>query len=223
MKLILVFIAVCAAMCYADFSELGALHSEPGTVSSGTDAIVFDQTYSFVSVLNGYRLTGDECYWADDFVLTVNSDIQDIRFWIVYNGGTAPSSYDMAFTQDSGDSDPTNATAVWSETIVPVLVDTGDDQWGMDIYEVTCTIASYPSLVSGQRYWLEGHFHTTSVNDYILVQTPVYGSYFYMSSDAAAWTRIDNYGAEASDTFFELNAPPVALQNETWGTIKSIF
>lgn len=103
--------------------------------------------------------------------------------------------------------------------------DTGDDQCGLDIWEVTCSVASpYPSLVSGQRYWLECRQKPQSTtSDFILMQNPVFGSAFYLSADAVAWKRIDEYSQPLSDVFFELYNSPVALECETWGSIKSIF
>lgn len=226
MKLVAFSLIVFAAFAFAEVSELGALHSSWETPPTGTDAIVFAQTYVFANVTNGIRLTGDQSYWADDFVLSGPASIQNVRFWIVYNGSPAPADYDLAFTQDTGDSDPSTATAVWSESSIPAtLVDTGDDQWGLDIWEVTCALSSpYPSLVSGQRYWLECFQKPQSTtSDYILMQNPVFGSAFYLSTDAVTWNRIDYYGQPLSDVFFELYDTPVALERSTWAEIKTTF
>jgi|GEM_PF-1498030 len=227
MKLFILCLTLVAAMSFAeDYVTLGAVPSQGGTPHAGSDAIVFSQTYVYANITNGIRLTGDESYWADDFVLSANADIQNIRFWIVYNGSPAPSSYDMALTQDSGDSDPSTATAVWNESaMTTTMVDTGDEQWGLAVWEVTCSVsAPFPSLVSGQRYWLECYQKPQSTtSDYILMQDPVFGSAFYLSTDAIAWTRIDGYGQPLSDVFFELYDTPVALQRNTWANIKSVF
>lgn len=227
MRFVTLFLTVFAVMAIAeDYSTLGALHSAGETPHGGSDGIVFDQTYVYGNITNGIRLTGDNSYWADDFVLSSDASIQNIRFWIVYNGSPAPSFYDMAITQDSGDSDPSTATAVWNEDAMTItVVDTGDDQWGLDIWEITCSVtAPYPSLTSGQRYWLECHQHPQSTtSDYILMQNAVFGSAFYLSTDAASWTRIDGYGQPLSDVFFELYDTPVALSRATWGNIKAVF
>ncbi len=226
MKFFVLCLTLCAALAFADVSELGALHSAGEIPPAASDDIVFAQTYVYANITNGIRLTAYPCYWADDFVLAANADIQNIRFWIVYNGGTAPTTYDLAFSLDNGDSDPSTATTVWSQSAVPAtLVDTGDDQWGLDIYEVTCAVvAPFPSLLSGERYWLECLFQSDIItNDFILMQNLVYPSAFYLSTDAVSWTRIDDYGQPESDVFFELYNTPVALQRNTWGTIKSIF
>jgi len=221
MKLVTLCLALCAALAFAgSHSELGAVEpSGSGTAGAGTDALVFSQTYSFAALVNGFGHT----VAADDFILSADASLQNIRIWMIYSSGN-PTTYDLAIAQDAGDSNPGNASTVWSETVPCTHVDTGDDNWGFDIYETTCPISSYPSLTAGQRYWLILTFDTGVGTQYWLVEDPVWGSYCW-TGDGTTWWRSDDVATfdYAADFFFELYDSPVVLERETWGSIKSIF
>jgi len=218
MKLVVLILTACAAFAFANVAQLGAVHPE-GDPTPGSDAVVFAQTYSFGTLLNGFR----HIEAADDFIVGTSCDLQNIRIWMIYSGGM-PTDYDLRISMDAGDSDPNNATDIWTETVPCTHVDTGDDNWGFDIYETTCAIPAmdaYPSVTAGQRYWLELVFKG---DEYWLVSGPVWGS-FCWTSDGTTWTRADDPGtfATEADFYFDLYDTPVALQRETWGSIKSIF
>jgi hypothetical protein len=203
----------------AGADHLGFIHPWGSGYGGPTDAIVFDQVYSYAALVNGYQ----HIQMADDFILAQDASIQNIRMWMIYTS-TMPVSYDLAIAQDNGDSDPNTATVIWSETVPCTHFDTGDDQWGYDIWETTFAISPtdvYPSLTAGVRYWLIFNFTAT---EFWLVEDPVWGSYAW-TSDGATWYRTDspstfNY---AADAFFQLYDTPVALARETWGSIKTLL
>ena len=223
MKLLVLCLTLFAAMAIAEGPvELGALHPyETGTVN--TDAIVFSQTYSYAALLNGLRHNVAGGGIADDFILSSAASIQNIRFWIVYTSGSAPTSYDLVISQDNGDSDPNTATTVWNENVPCTVVDTGDTNWGFIIWEITCAIPmdAYPSLSAGPRYWLEIVFSNPSPTDYVLVEAPVFGQLCY-TGGVPDWARCDTW-TDPCDVFFELYDTPVALDRSTWADIKTIF
>jgi hypothetical protein len=210
---------VLPALALASANDLGFVRPTAPGHGGPTDAIVFDQPYSFAALVNGYQ----HIQMADDFILSYDTSIQNIRMWMIYVSGN-PASYDLAISQDAGDSDPNNATTVWSETVPCTHVDTGDDNWGYDIWETTFEIPEtdlWPSLTGGDRYWLILNF---TASEYWLVEDPVWGSYSW-TSDGTTWYRTDspstfNY---AADAFFQLYDSPVALVRETWANIKTIF
>ena len=219
MKLFAICLTVFTALAFAEgHAELGARHA-PGDGIVSTDGVVFSQVYSFANLINGYR----HIEMADDLILSATASIQNIRVWMIYTGGM-PTDYDLAFAQDAGDSDPNNATYVWSETVPCTHVDTGDDNWGFDIYETTCAISptdTYPSLTAGLRYWLILVFKG---DEFWLVEDPVWGSYAWTYSGTTWYRTDDPYTFDyAVDAFFELYDSPVPIERETWGSRKPLF
>ncbi|OPL18418.1 MAG: hypothetical protein AVO35_06125 [Candidatus Aegiribacteria sp. MLS_C] len=217
MKYLLVLILPALSLAGSD--HLGFVHPSGPGHGGPTDAIVFDQGYSFAALVNGYQ----HIQMADDFILSADASIQNIRMWVIYVS-TPPTSYDLAIAQDNGDSDPNTATTIWSENVPCTHVDTGDDQWGYDIWETTFEISEtdvYPSLTAGVRYWLIFNFTAT---EYWLVEDPVWGSYAW-TSDGSTWYRTDSPSTfdYAADAFFQLYDTPVALDRETWANIKTMF
>ena len=222
MKLLVLCLTLCVALVFAgDASELGTLHPwESGTV---TDDIMFSQTYSFASLLNGLRHNIAGGGIADDFILSSDASIQNVQFWIVYTSGSAPTSYDLVFSEDTGDSDPNTATTVWSENVPCTVIDTGDTNWGYIIWEVNCAIPmdAYALLSAGPRYWLEIVFHNPDPADYVLVEAPVYGELCFTGGGPEVWARCDTW-TDPCDMYFVLDGV-VSLDRSTWADIKTIF
>lgn len=224
MKFVFFVLALTVAVAFADtHAELGAVHpSGSGYGGPGTDANVFDQPYDFTALINGFAHTE----MVDDFILGSDATIQAIQMWLIYSGSN-PTTTELFILEDSGDSDPATATEIWRETVDCTHIDTGDDQWGFDIWETTYTLTAdaYPDLTAGTRYWLGLVFQLPGGGqEYWLVEDPVWGSYLW-TTDGTTWWRSDSPDtfAQAADAFFALYDSPVALQRDTWGSIKSIF
>ncbi|MCD4669590.1 MAG: hypothetical protein K8S14_04020 [Actinomycetia bacterium] len=215
MKLLTLCLTVCTALAFAEgYSELGPLHTI-GTSPVSTDDIAFSQSYAYANLLNGYSANS----MADDFILAANASIDSVVVWMIYIGAQ-PANVDVAFYQDTGDSSPATATSVWSGTASATYIDTGDDNWGFDIIETTLVLPSYPFLTAGVYYWLE---ITLNYNvDFWLVQNWSVLSQCWVLN-GSTWTRSDDAYSESTDAFFDLYAAPVALERETWGSIKTIF
>ncbi len=222
MKLFTFLLLVIAASVFASGpSELGLCENTyTGTTAPESDAaLLFSQTYSFGALLNGYR----HIEMCDDFIIE-GGDVylEEIVIWMIY-AGSQPTDYALRLAEDSGDSDPNNATVIWEETVSCSHIDTGDDNWGYDIYETTCTISSdaYPLLTGGTRYWLMLVFKG---DEYWLVENPIFGNYAW-TSDGTTWYRTDDPStfAAAADAFFDLYGTRTALNRNTWGNIKSTF
>jgi len=188
----------------------------------GTDALLFDQPYAFGFLLNGFA----HGFMCDDFELTGDASIDTIRVWMIYAIAN-PTEANFSILEDAGLVDPNFATPVWTGTLTANSVDTGDDNWGYDIWETTYTGSGPTDLVAGQLYWLSYEFHDqATIFDYWLVSDPVWGDYCWTGADGILWTRSDDPGTfeTPADAFFQLMGTySGALDNATWGTIKSTF
>ncbi len=226
MKFVILVLVLLASLAFASASDLGAVHhSGTSNYSGGTDAVVYAQPYVFADLSNGIRhYSAPEGWGTDDFILSTASEIHGVQFYIVYAGSTAPTSYDLVIGQDAGDSDPNNYSTVWSANVPCTLVDTGDDNWGFDIYEVNCDIpSSFPSLTAGPRYWLAIGFHDTDVTDYVLVTETITGGMAWSGVTQTSYIPTVTSFGTAYDFFFNLYDSPTALERQTWGSIKSLY
>ena len=225
MKFLALCLVLLASLAFASASDLGAVHTSGSSAySGGTDADVYSQPYAFADLANGIRhYLAPEGWACDDFMLTSAADIIGIKFYIVY-AGDAPTSYSFAITQDGGSVDPNTATPVWSAALPCTLVDTGDDNWGYDVYEVTCDIPSaFPSLTAGTTYWFAIGFHGADVTDYVLVTETITGSEAWSGVTQAEYILTSTSFGTPYDIFFTLDGVPTSLSRSTWGAIKSFF
>lgn len=225
MKVLSLVLVLLASLAFAGASDLGSVHtSGTSNYSGGTDAVVYAQSYVFADLANGIRHYSDPEGWGcDDFVLSSATEIQGIQFYIVH-AGSAPTSYDLVIGEDAGDSNPNNYTEVWSANVPCTLVDTGDDNWGYDIYEVNCDIpSSFPYLTAGPRYWLALGFHDATITDYVLVTETITGGMAWSGVTQTSYaTTLASFGT-AYDFFFNLFDSPTSLERQTWGSIKSLY
>lgn len=229
MKLLVVCLTVFVALSFAIDMQSLDQHSSGGSgyTPGGTDATLFAQTYVYDDVKSGWR-HGAIC---DDFILDYDGTADAARFWMIYTGGTTPIDYELTIAQDTGDSDPNNASIVWMETCPAVLFDTGDLIFSIDAicWQVDCAFATPLSLTAGDRYWFMITCHDDTVYDYMVLRDFDAGLGFgsmAWSYDGATWWRGDDsthsFGSRR-DMFFDIYGVFVALQNETWGSIKAIF
>ncbi len=225
MKFVNLSLLLLVSLVFADASDLGAPHtSGSSSYQGGTDFVVYSQPYVFTDLANGIRhYTGVEGWACDDFILSSDAEIEGVQFYIVY-AGYAPTSYELVFAEDAGDSDPNNYTTVWSATVPCTLVDTGDDNWGFTIYEVNCDIPSaFPSITAGPRYWLALRFHHQGVLDYVLVTETITGSMAWSGGTQTSYVNtLTKFGTQY-DIFFNIFETVMSLESQTWGSIKSSF
>lgn len=231
MKMLIFILAICVTVAF------GVQPLEIGESTSGgyspmpTDDLLYAQTYINDDSLHGFAW-GQEC---DDFELTSDAAVDKVVIWvcsvdIAMNPMEPLGNCDIAFIQDIGDEDPNTATPVWSGTSTTTYIDTGDGFAGgtMPIYELTCTLSSSVNLTAGVRYWLVVT-QLYAADDYrfyscVTYLTPIIFTQTWLNDGGIPWeTGLSQFGHEA-DMFFDLyGVPSGALDNSTWGNIKSVF
>lgn len=224
MKLLTLCLTVFAASAFSiDFDSMDNRFSSGSGYSHNTDDVIFAQTYSLAALTNAVRQDAI----CDDFILDDFSSINKVRFWIIHTGATLPIEYELSIAQDTGDSNPNNAAIIWTETVPCVVTDTGDVAFSINapVYQIDCTYAIQQEFTPVIRYWIMIKLQDDDVFDYVLIQNPIFGNYAW-TYDGTAWYRIDDPIHSLNkerDTFFEIEGYGTALQNETWGSIKSMF
>lgn len=178
-------------------------------ISGYASDTIFTQSYDFASVDGGTSYTSV----ADDFTPDFTGYFRHVTIYQSFNE-TPPTEVFLEITQDAGDINPNNATSILSGSFAVSYQDTGDLFAGNPIYEMTIDMGQSVAVDAGSLYWLE----TGVVFDsFVLYQDPVVfgspmwyfeGGQFHLSS---SW-----------DSFFELRTP-VALQRNSWGSIKASF
>lgn len=184
------------------------------SVSAQTGDAIFLQSYSFSALNHGIQAVS----LCDDFIPTSAGDVQFAKLWMILSGGQ-PSSLTFSIAADNGDIDPNTASNIYSGVAPATYVDTGDIFSGYSVIEVTCVLSSVVPVVTGSRYWLQ---MDVPVGGYWLGQEPlVFGSTMWVFNTSVWVTTVDQVGYEM-DGFFELYKP-VALERNSWGSIKASF
>ena len=232
MKLLLLVLAICVTVAFS------ASPLEIGDATSGaynpslTDEIVYAQTYVNDDSMHGWA-------WgqiADDFVLTTDAAVDTVLIWsCTVNYAMEPippADYcDYVFLQDTGDNDPNSAIIVWTGTSTVTYIDTGDAFSGgtLPIYEMTCDLESTVNLTAGVTYWFavtqyyEDDYRFYSCVNYAPV---VIGNESWLNDgdEYPVWeTGSSMFEGHEADMYFELHGTLLALDNSTWGNIKSEF
>ena len=182
-------------------------------VSGQTGDAIFLQSYSYGSVDGG---TGYASV-ADDFTPDFTGYFQHVIVY-QYFDTTPPTEVFLKITQDAGDINPNNATSILFGSFTVSYQDTGDLFAGKSIYEMTIDLGQAVAVDEGSLYWLE----TGVVFDsFVLYQDPVvFGSpmWYYEGGQYHSFEE----QSHSWDSFFELRTP-VALQRNSWGSIKASF
>ncbi len=116
-------------------------------LSAQTGDTIFTQTYSFAEVEDGIQSAN----LADDFTPDYSGDIRYVVIWMLYSG-TQPDKIFLKITEDNGDIDPNTATTIISGVFPATHVDTGDDKWGFDVIQTTCTLSGTASASTSNNY-----------------------------------------------------------------------
>ncbi len=188
------------------------LFSSPFVFGQTGDAI-FEQSYDFGSVEGGMYYAS----LADDFTPDFTGCFQYVIIY-QYFDTTPPTEVFLKITQDAGDVDPNNATSLLSGDFSVSYLDTGDLFAGQPIYEMTIDLGQTVAVDAGSLYWLE-----TGVisNSNVLYQDPVvFGSPMWYFEGGQFHSFAEQ--SHSWDSFFELRTP-VALQRNSWGSIKVSF
>lgn len=186
------------------------------TPSPLTDGTLYSQPYDFAGVTNAFYIGGTNI-GADDFVLTSGGNVNQLELWfLIY----APSfDLDVFVYEDNSDSP---GSIFWQGTIPAAQitsVDTGDDLWAQDIYQVTVDLGSGFTITDGNKYWLG--IQSSEVDEvYWLTAEPIWADFAYWSyDDGVTWAFPDGVECEC---FFNLYGE-TSLTQETWGKIKTEF
>ena len=224
MKLFVFALVIVASSAFAVDADLGNRHAERnGPVA--IDGLMYSQTYTFAELVNGYSNYGAGDRWiCDDFVLSgPDTYVNLIVVWMIWTGGMG-STMNIVFSEDSGDSDPNNATNYWAEPVPCTNYFTGDTNWGFDIYKTTCDINAadtHPNLIIGTHYWFETQADVTD-NCFILVGTWGVLNYTWYNDGSGVWVRSDDAFEIGTDMFFDFYYS-WALESGTWADIKTLF
>jgi len=203
--------------------ELGRIPSHSSEPPPPADGSLYSQPYDFSNLVNGISVaSGDQYIGADDFALTSDGHVDQVELWLIY-AVSHPVDLNMyVYTNDESDTGPRPGGTAWSATIPAAQitdVDTGDDQWGYDIYHVTVDLGSGFAIPAGETHW----FGVQSVGSdavYWLVADPLWAMNACWSADnGATW---DGLGSDTYECFFNLNQK-TGLTPSTWGHIKSEF
>ena len=206
-------------------AELGSRHIQ-GTGPTESWNTIFSQTYSFENLLNGYSNYGAGNRWVcDDFQVTGLSWVIEIRVWMIWTGGQGEVMNFVISVDDTGDSDPNTNTDHWVESVSCTNTFTGDSSWGYDIYETYINLLenSYPpELIPGTHYYFETQADVVD-NCFALVSHNYNGDYCWYNDGSGIWVRSDVMFGQDSDMFFSFYGDIVALESDTWGSIKTLF
>lgn len=229
MKKLLLVLAICVTVAFGvqpheigNSTNGGSYNAEP------TDDLIFAQTYINDDFTHGWAY-GQEC---DDFELIGGAIIDKVVIWActvdLAMSPMPPLDFcDFAFLQDDGSKDPNSATTVWKGTSTVTYIDTGDAFSGgtLPIYELTCTLSS-PVNLTGGRYWLvvtqyyeDDDYRFYSCTHYVTIILEE----SWANNGEPPWETGESLWGDQANMFFDLYGTPLALDNSTWGNIKSVF
>ena len=196
-----------------------------GTGPIEIDGLVYSQTYDYSILVTGISIYGGGNRWlCDDFELDNNYYVTEMCVWMIWTGDQASMMNFVISEDDTGDSDPNTNTDVWAESVPCTNTFTGDSQWGYDIYETYCTINAdaYPELDADVHYYFEAQADIVD-NCFILVSWNNIGNYCWYDDGSGVWVESVIMFGFPSDMFFDFYGEYLALESETWGSIKALF
>ncbi len=221
--LILLFISIASVLADQPFS-LSPRHTQ-GTGPIEIDGLVYSQTYDYSNLVGGISNCSSFNRWfCDDFELDSDFFVTDMSVWMMWTGEMGSMMNFVISEDDTGDSDPNTNTDVWAESVPCINIFTGDSNWGYEIYEVYCTISadSYPELDAGVHYYFETQADVVD-NCFILTSENFVGDYCWYDDGSGIWVESDDAFGFAMDLFFDFYGENLALEPETWGSIKTLF
>lgn len=202
--------------------ELGYIG--PATVTpSSSDAAVYSQPYDFGALVNGYGVqSGGNYVGADDFTPAHSGTVNEIELWMIYTGAH-PCDFNLFVYNDDSDTGHQPGSVHWSQTVPSSQVtdqDTGDDEWGYDIYHTTIYLGTDGFSVSaGTMYWLGVQTVGSDVSYWLVTDVTWAEPAMWSLDNGSTW---QSPGADV-ECFFILNDDGTSLSPSTWGGIKSEF
>ncbi len=219
MKLLVVLLVV-VAMSFASSTMRGEFEGMPNPLP-GTDDIVDTNAYDAAHAFNtAFAIFTD--YWvADDFTPSNDYSIEILTLWDL-STGAMPTSVDAYFWEDAP---PGPGTELWNGTVSGgdlVHNATGITFAGYMIY---MTVAALPNTdyfmaTSGVTYWTTFQ-RTDGTNLYCIQDDEVEGTESYRDI-GSGWVPGSTTGYPATD-MFRIIEGTLALDRDTWGTIKTLF
>ena len=226
MKLFLSFILIISLpVTLADQPIILSPRHVQGTGPIEIEGLVYSQTYVYANLITGLsNYSGGNRWLCDDFELDGDYYITDIYVWMMWTSEQASIMNFVISIDDVGDSDPNTSTDIWVESVPCTNTFTGDSNWGFEIYETHSTISTdaYPELDADVHYYFETQ---ADINDncFILASENFIGDCCWYNDGSGVWVRSDVAFGIPLDLFFDFCGENLALEHETWGSIKTLF
>lgn len=165
---------------------------------------------------------------ADDFVVeNANAVVEEITFWLMLGDPvTVPSAFKVTFYESTADGYPASLIQETPWRTDCTCEDTGEDSIFGKVYKLTVTLSGSQQLAvsSDTRYWAGLQAQSSGGYVYSGMGTKITGAMsciwmglsneWVTSDDASPWGP--------SDVFFSVSGTiEGALENNTWGAIKS--
>jgi hypothetical protein len=225
MKLFFVVLLVVAASSFASSTLTGELAGRYTIEMPATDDIIDSNAFVSAEMYGTAFASAGDYYMAEDFTPSAKYDITDVTWWMVTTASVpAPSGLEVMFYDDAP---PGPGTLLWTGTPSAVeFLDTGYTFAGYVLWQANITLPDTDYFVAeqDQTYWVCIH-RTDGSNFFIIADINVEGTECYRIVTAGGpWVAGSTTGYDATDIFQIIQGNPyVALQRETWGSIKSIF
>ncbi len=220
-KLLFVLLLLSTASILADQPLVLSPRHVQGTGPIAIDGLVYSQTYSWELLYNGTsNYGGGDRWFCDDFELDDTYYVTSIDVWMLWTGEQASVMNLVISEDDTGDSDPNTNIDVWVESVPCINTFTGDSNWGYDIYQTHCIINAdaYPELDTGVHYYFETQADVAD-NCFILFSLHYVADNCWYDDGSGVWAYFFWY----VDMFFDFYGENLALEPETWGSIKTLF
>ena len=221
MKKALILFVLIASMAFAANSSLGHIDGATPATPDRDDGFLVNNVYDYGALTNGLACySANGWYLANDFESGPDSGdtIEGWTNWIIDNG--AASSIDSMF-YDGDASGPGSLLEVIGGT--GTLTDTGDDNWGFDLYENVVVMDSAYALTASTYYWMTfdpvGGFYYWLTPDH----DSTWGAEAYFSEDGGySWNSSSATWGQAYDNFWVIEEIGGAVEESTWGFIKAL-
>jgi hypothetical protein len=183
-------------------------------LAADTGDALFLQSYSFPDLDKAIQAVSI----TDDFIPYTSGSVQFVYLWMLLISGQ-PEQLSLNVTVDAGDINPNTSLPYYTGVSQVTFVDTGDVLSGYPVMEATCVLPYALPLTAGNRYWLQINI---PAGGYWLAQQPlVFGSTMWVYN-AGEWISTMDLAEYDADGFFELYTP-VALERNSWGSIKAFY
>ena len=219
MKSSLVYLTVITSLILADSSMEGHFEGTPYPLPCSdllVDTNAYDPEHAYSTA---FAIFTD--YWvADDFTPAIDEGIESLTFWDL-STGSMPTSVDAYFWADAS---PGPGTELWHETVSGTNLTHANSGVTFAGYIVYVTVAELPlphfQTYGGVTYWTTIQ-RTDGTNFYCILDDEVAGTECYRDI-GSGWVTGTSTGYDPTD-MFRIIWGTVALERDTWGSIKTVF